>query len=196
MRGSFWLVFLSLVGPTTLALAQGLKIPDQVDPAIKEALTQIGASTLQQAIRQSRDEARSGATAPIPVKIWKAVSCLYDDRKLLESVRYKIGDDGMSNVANLSIRFGDAYAVTLIDTIVFAKKADALENVELWAHELWHVKQFRDWGEREFALRFVRDHRAVEADAYAAPAKNKAANKRCAGGLPYPLFDAGPSDRR
>ena len=170
-------------------------MPDQVDHATKEALTQIAASGLQQAIRQSRNEARRGATAPIPSKIWKAVSCLYDDRKLLESVRYKIGDDGTSNIANLSIRFGDAYAVTLIDTIVFAKRTDALENVDLWAHELWHVKQFRDWGERDFAIRFVRDNRAVEDEAYAAPAKNKGANKKCAGGLPYPRFDTGPAAR-
>jgi|1186.fasta_scaffold852460_1 hypothetical protein len=195
MRAPFWLVLLSLVGPANLALAQGIKIPDQVDHAIRDALTEVGAPALQQALRQSRNDARSGATAPIPLKIWKAVSCLYDDRKLLESVRYKIGDDGTSNVANLSIRYGDAYAVTLIDTIVFAKRTDALENVDLWAHELWHVKQFRDWGEREFAIRFVRNHRAVEDEAYAAPAKNKAANKRCAGGLPYPPFDAGRADR-
>jgi uncharacterized protein DUF4157 len=195
MRAPFWLVLLSLVGPANLALAQVIKIPDQVDHAIRDALTEVGAPALQQALRQSRNDARSGATAPIPLKIWKAVSCLYDDRKLLESVRYKIGDDGTSNVANLSIRYGDAYAVTLIDTIVFAKRTDALENVDLWAHELWHVKQFRDWGEREFAIRFVRNHRAVEDEAYAAPAKNKAANKRCAGGLPYPPFDAGRADR-
>jgi hypothetical protein len=186
MRGPFWIVLLSLSGLTNPALAQVIKMPDQVDHATKEALTQIGASALQQALRQSRNEARSGATAPIPFKIWKAVGCLYDDRKLLESVRYKIGDDEARNIANLSIRFGDAYAVTLIDTIVFAKKADALENVDLWAHELWHVKQFRDWGEREFAIRYVRDHRAVEAEAYAAPAKNKEANKRCVGVPPYP----------
>lgn len=196
MRGPFWLVLLSLLGLTSPALAQVFKMPDQVDPATKEALTQIAASTVQQAIRQSRNEARSGATAPIPVKIWKAVGCLYNDRKMLESVRYKIGDDEAVNVANLSIRFGDAYAVTLIDTIVFAKRTDALENVDLWAHELWHVKQFRDWGEREFAIRYVRDHRAVEAEAYAAPAKSKDANKKCVGVPPYPLFDAGPADRR
>jgi len=186
MRGPFWIVLLSVWGSTSLALAQVIKMPDQVDHATREALIQIGSSALQQAIRQSRDDARRGATAPIPAKIWKAVSCLYDDRKLLESVRYKIDDDGAASIANLSIKFGDAYAVTLIDTIVFAKKTDALENVDLWAHELWHVKQFRDWGEREFAIRYVRDHRAVEDEAYAAPAKNKEANKKCLGGANRP----------
>jgi hypothetical protein len=118
-------------------------------------------------LRQSRDSARGGATEALPAAIRGQVRGFYDD-ELLDSVRFKTGDNDLLNLANLSIRFGDAAAVTLVDTIVFADAAQARSNVLLWVHELWHVKQFRDWGVRDFSLRYLQDSAAVEAEAYAA----------------------------
>ncbi|WP_425466366.1 eCIS core domain-containing protein [Pseudorhodoferax soli] len=86
----------------------------------------------------------------------------------MHSVRYKVGDAGIFNLANLSIQYGGAGAVTLIDTIVFKNSADAENNVVLWVHELKHVQQFRNWGTRDFTIRYLRSWNGVEGEAYAA----------------------------
>jgi hypothetical protein len=71
------------------------------------------------------------------------------------------------NLANLSIQYGDAGAVTLIDVIVFANQGGANDPV-LWAHELKHVQQFQDSGTHDFAIRYLRSWKSVEDEAYAA----------------------------
>lgn len=60
----------------------------------------------------------------------------------------------------------DTEAVTLVDVIVFRSEEDAQTNVALWAHELWHVKQYQEWGVQGFANRYSEDFDAVEAPAY------------------------------
>jgi hypothetical protein len=80
--------------------------------------------------------------------------------------QFKIGDAGVLNLAGLSIQYGDVNAVTLIDVIVFASEADAYNNPALWAHELTHVKQYRDWGLHSFAISYARNASDVEAPAY------------------------------
>ncbi|SFV19809.1 eCIS core domain-containing protein [Bradyrhizobium arachidis] len=55
-------------------------------------------------------------------------------------VRFKVRDGGELNLANNSMRFGDALAVTLIDVIVFRGPSEA-SNHALWAHEMMHVQQ-------------------------------------------------------
>ncbi|MNZ49364.1 hypothetical protein D3C78_671300 [compost metagenome] len=86
---------------------------------------------------------------------------------MLDSVRYKLGDDAELNAANSVLQNPDVNAVTLVDIIVFRRPEDALNNVALWAHELKHVQQYQQWGVRGFASRYARDYNAVEAPAYA-----------------------------
>ena len=60
----------------------------------------------------------------------------------------------------------DIKAVTLVDIIVFRSAQMAEQDVALWAHELLHVQQYREWGSAGFAARYSRDFNAVEAPAY------------------------------
>lgn len=114
-------------------------------------------------LERSRDDARRGASS-IPPKIRRALSGFFR-KELLDNVRYKVGDRGVLNLARLSIDYGDADAVTLIDTIVFKDASGAASNAELWAHEMQHVDQFDRWGVRDFAKRYLRMHKDVELEA-------------------------------
>lgn len=134
----------------------------EIDRMRLEANAQTGAPALQLWLEQSRNTARPGSS-PIPPEIRAQLSG-YVRADVLNEARYKVGDRGDLNLANLSIEYGDAAAVTLIDTIVFSDDA-GVEDPQLWAHELKHVQQFRDWGTRDFAIRYLRSWDSVENDA-------------------------------
>ena len=141
-----------------------------VEHAKKEAQAQAAGHALAVWIQGSRNSAIATAQ-PIPEQIRaKLVGHVEDD--LLKRVRFKIGDSGILNLSQLTLAYGDKLtgrqvdAVTLIDVVVFRSEEDALRNVGLWAHELWHVKQFRDWGVRDFAIRYARNYNSVEDPAY------------------------------
>jgi hypothetical protein len=87
--------------------------------------------------------------------------------KLLDSVRYKVGDNATINTTNTLMQHENVAAETLIDLIVFQNRTDALNNVPLWAHEMQHIKQFAEWGVRDFSMRYVLDFNEVESPAYA-----------------------------
>jgi hypothetical protein len=86
----------------------------------------------------------------------------------MNRARFKIQDHGVLNLAHLTMKLGIGHpeAITLIDVIVFRGPSEA-NDVALWAHELVHVDQYRDWGVRNFAIRYMRNHNDVEAPAYA-----------------------------
>jgi hypothetical protein len=138
----------------------------EVDRMRLEAQAQAGAPAFEQWLIQSRNTASNGAS-PIPPHIRQQLQGFYDDDTLNRS-RFKIGDAGVFNLANLSIQYGGAGAVTLDNVIVFKNPGDAYNNPVLWAHELKHVQQFRDWGIRDFAIRYIRSWNGVEGEAYAA----------------------------
>ena len=122
-------------------------------------------------IQGSRNSA-IGTAQPIPPNIRSALTG-YVEPDILNRVRFKVGDNGVLNLAGLTIAYGDrfgqaqAQAVTLIDVVVFRNQSDAFGNAELWAHELHHVQQFRDWGVMDFGIRYARNSDAVEQPAYA-----------------------------
>ncbi|MFC2972304.1 DUF4157 domain-containing protein [Azotobacter bryophylli] len=125
----------------------------------------MAASGLENWIVQSRNTLAAGNVQPIPLHIRAQLEPYYDLR-VLESVRYKAGDDGELNAASAVMQNPDVNAVTLMDIIVFRNPEDALNNVALWAHELKHVQQYLEWGTRGFAERYTRDYSAVESPAY------------------------------
>ena len=127
---------------------------------------EIAAAALANALVASRDAAWAKGTEPMPAHIREALLAWYP-AELLDSVEYRTGIDEDATVQSLSMRYGEATAVTTIDTIIFAHAWDAENNVALWAHEVKHVEQFQRWGLMDFARRYVRDHAAVEAEAYA-----------------------------
>jgi hypothetical protein len=143
----------------------GLQLPMGGHAAL-EASLDLAASALANALQQSRDEARRLGTLRMPQHIRDALLSHYP-AELLDSIEYRVGLTENATVQSFSLRYGEATAVTTIDTITFADPWDAENNVALWAHEVKHVEQFRSWGVYGFARAYVRDHAAVEAEAYA-----------------------------
>ncbi len=130
-----------------------------------ENMNQMAAAGLQGWIVRSRNTAATGDIRTIPLNIRAQLEPYYDIQ-VLDSARYKVGDDVALNAANTMLQNPDVNAVTLMDIIVFRNSDDALNNVALWAHELKHVQQYLQWGVREFATRYTRDYNTVEAPAY------------------------------
>src|SRR5690606_14102320 len=88
------------------------------------------------------------------------------DRELLDTVRFRVGGHEELDVATAMLQNPDVQAVTLVDVVVFRSEEDAELDVALWAHELHHVRQYRQWGSAGFAQRSTRDFEAVEGPAY------------------------------
>lgn len=126
---------------------------------------EVAATALANALVASRDAAWAQGTEPIPPHIREALLNWYP-ASLLDSVEYRVGVAEDASVQSLSMRYSDATAVTAIDTIIFQNAWDAQNNISLWAHEVKHVEQFQRWGLMGFARAYVRDHQAVEAEAY------------------------------
>ena len=166
-------VCLSAMTPAS-AQDTGLWLPfDPTGGTALETSLDLAASALANALVQSRDEAWAAGTLPIPQHIREALLTHYPS-DLLDSIEYRVGLTENATVQAFSIRYGEATAVTTIDTITFANEWDAQNNVALWAHEAKHVEQFRAWGVYGFARRYVRDYEAVEREAYAVGEEFKA----------------------
>lgn len=139
---------------------------------LTEAEVQTAAPVFENWLISSSNTSRRNSYS-IPDFIRQKLSGFYGN-DILNSVTYKIGDNGVANLGNLSIKYGDARAVTLIDVIVFSNESD-VDDPQLWVHELKHVEQFRDWGVRDFSIRYLRElrheHNPVENDARDAEAR-------------------------
>ena len=154
-------------GQTKVCLISCFCVPgtqEQVGP-LYDRLSQVAASGLQAWLEKSHRAAAAGDLQKIPLNIRAQLEPYYS-LQVLDSVRYKVGDDVELNAAHTMLQNPDVNAVTMIDIIVFRHEEDAQNNVALWAHELKHVEQYQQWGAAEFALRYVRDYTQVEAPAY------------------------------
>lgn len=116
-------------------------------------------------LQQSREQAAQGGTEPIPLEIRAQLQPYFSDDVLM-AARYSTGALDELNAAQAIMQNPDTEAVTLVDVIVFRSEDDAQKDVALWAHELWHVKQYQEWGVQGFATRYSEDFDAVEAPAY------------------------------
>ncbi|PMZ92113.1 MULTISPECIES: DUF4157 domain-containing protein [unclassified Pseudomonas] len=134
------------------------------------------------ALRQARDEATANGTQPIPLHIRAQLEPWYDFA-VLDAARYRVGNEQQISAANALLQNPDVNAVTLIDTVIFRRPADAEDNVALWAHELKHVQQYQALGVEGFAQQYTRDYQALEGPAYEIEAKvAKALREKAAGG--------------
>lgn len=124
----------------------------------------IVSATLESALKRSRDAARADSHS-IPDDVREALVPFFSE-ELLDEVRYSIGDTTPAGLAGFAIRNGNAAAVTLIDTVVF-KDEGYVRNIALWAHELHHVEQYKDWGVAGFSTRYAFGWKDVEAEATA-----------------------------
>jgi hypothetical protein len=169
MRAACLLALCLAALPARASQAQGLLDPS----AALETGYEIAATALANALVASRDAAWAQGTEPMPPHIRAALLTWYP-AALLDSIEYRVGVAEDATVQSLAMRYSDATAVTAIDTIIFHDAWDAENNIALWGHEVKHVEQFQRWGLMGFARRYVRDHNAVEAEAYAIGAAIKA----------------------
>lgn len=120
------------------------------------------APTLAEWIIEFRDDAIERGAEKAPVEIREALSG-FVPAAVLESVRWRV--DGTVAVVGQNLFFtGPVRAVTLDNVILFADAQEAADAT-LWAHELRHVMQYREWGVEGFAARYLDDHRAIEHEA-------------------------------
>ena len=152
--------------PLCLGACVCVPVSAQHSETLYEQVQWLAAAGLETWIRQSRDRLALQESQPVPLHIRSQLEP-YFDLAVLETARYRVGDDSVLTAANTLLRNPDIVAVTLIDIIVFRNEADALDNVALWAHELKHVEQYLEWGVGEFARRYTRDYGSVEQPGYA-----------------------------
>jgi len=138
----------------------------QSSESLYDRVLGLASAGLETWIRQSRDQLALQPSLPVPLHIRSQLEPYYD-LAVLETARYRVGDDNVLTAANTLLRNPDIAAITLVDIIVFRNEADARDNVALWAHELKHVEQYLRWGVREFARRYTQDYRSVEQPGYA-----------------------------
>jgi hypothetical protein len=145
-------------------LALALTATAASQPSETQALVEAwSAPVLELWIASSRDAALARGVEKIPSDIRAAVNGFVAD-DILDRVRWRV-DDSVLSVQQSLFRLGYTPAVTLDYVIIFATAADALTDPALWAHELFHVRQYRDWGVDGFAARYIEDYAAVEHDA-------------------------------
>lgn len=140
-----------------------LCVPDPV--RLREDGLNLAATRLEAWLLQSRQAALRAGTEPLPLMIRAQLAPFYD-AALLDEVRFRVGITEEMDAATLMLQNPDVQAVTLVDVVVFRSDQAAEHDVALWAHELWHVQQYRDWGSDGFAQRYTRDFQSVEGPAY------------------------------
>jgi len=132
---------------------------EALDPAMRELLTPVFAAW----IVDSRDAAIERGVEEIPREV-RDVLRDFVPPEVLEDVRWRVEDSEASLEQSL-FRMNYSSAVTLGDVILFAGLDDAADP-KLWAHELFHVMQYREWGIDGFVGRYLADRAAVERDAW------------------------------
>jgi hypothetical protein len=130
--------------------------------------------TVAAGIIACHDAAIAGGGRPIPARLRKTLRRWYPD-ELLNAVRWtslresirQLLQDGQMNFD------GETLAITMMDVVIF-RSDDLANDGALWAHELYHVQQYRKWGVFGFAKRWVDDASVsgpLEAPAYARQAE-------------------------
>ena len=127
----------------------------QLGPVIAEMLVPIVVGLIE----STRDAALERGAEALPAQIRTALAGFVPP-ELLDRVRWRV-DDGL--LASLERLLGAGYvsAVTLEHVVLFANTDDAQDPM-LWAHEIFHVMQYDEWGIEGFAARYLADHASVE----------------------------------
>ncbi|MQX98009.1 DUF4157 domain-containing protein [Sinorhizobium medicae] len=144
------------------------QIEEGVSKGVQKGIEEFNAEThgpmLAAWIEASRQDVLNAGTQPIPPHIFSALAG-YFPPDVLSYVRYRSGWGNELALPALSFNFGDASAITLNEVVMFRNESDAQNDIQLWAHELTHVLQYRAWGVLDFAKRYIKDHQGVEAEA-------------------------------
>ncbi|RWB34747.1 hypothetical protein [Mesorhizobium sp.] len=123
--------------------------------------------TLAAALRAAHKE-YEGKVKPLPQEVITLLSPIIPP-EILSKTQYGVGKFDLT-IPGIVNSFHAADAVTLDDFIIFAEEPDFddISILELLSHELFHIKQYTDWGIDGFAYNYVKNHRAVEEQAIAA----------------------------
>lgn len=126
----------------------------------------LAGDALAGSIRYSRSQARSGTVRRMPAGLVARLDP-YFPADTLERVRWSVAGRRAPSLGTvLAGWYFREGAVTLDDTIVFSSER-AAEGLELWSHELTHVRQYEELGVRKFARLYVLNWPVLERQAYA-----------------------------
>jgi len=146
-----------------------IKNPDQIIGVVQNP-GRILYTPVATAIISGRNAVIAAGASPIPGNI-KMFLRRWHTQELIDSVRWTANWSAVSNTlqaAQMSFN-PQTRAIALINTVVF-RDTQAANEPALWAHEMVHIQQYRDWGVTEFARKWV-DNSAnggpVESPAYA-----------------------------
>lgn len=132
-----------------IAASNGFKA---LDPALRNLL----APVLTTLITDARDLAIESGVEKIPIEIREALID-FVPHDILEDVRWRVDNNPLS--------MGHVSAIAFDHVILFFDADDAFDP-KLWAHEIFHVMQYREWGVDGFVTRYLGDRAAVERDAW------------------------------
>ncbi|MBV0882140.1 DUF4157 domain-containing protein [Noviherbaspirillum sp. L7-7A] len=152
-----------------------------------------------QGIISARNAVINGGGAPIPVHIKSFLQRWYP-LDLINSVRWTSNWGPLNNSLQAAqMNFNSStQAIALINAVVFRNAANS-QDPALWAHEMYHINQYRQWGVFGFAQRWVDNSSVngpVESPAYAREKEARAVLSQTAGGGTFPggVIGSGTAD--
>ena len=130
--------------------------------------------TVAKQITTARNSAIANGARPLPPHVRSALSSFYPP-SLLDSVRWSTDWNIVQNTPATAMMFADhnVRAITYINAIVFRSGEEA-SDISLWAHEIYHAQQYKEWGVLEFAKQWTDNSSnsgPVEGPAYAKQAQ-------------------------
>ena len=153
-----------IIGKVTRVVTEPQRFVFRVyDRARHEGMVQLGAPALQEWIAASRDSALRAGVKPMPKKILNLLSCYYGPDRV-RGIFYRVGTSAIADLQKFAVEVNGRPAIALDNIIVFSGESHTTNDV-LWAHEVRHVQQYREWGIRDFAKRYLRHWNGVEGDA-------------------------------
>jgi hypothetical protein len=159
-----WLALAVLAATSAVAAPLHAQAGEDVTNVLDQAIREAGAPALEALVVHSRDEALASGVEPVPDEVRRQLAGFVTE-DILNAARFRVaGGDEVSLQFN-AMQYGDALAITLDYVIVF-KNEEARHDIGNWVHELTHVAQYRRWGIRDFAARYLEDADAVEDEAY------------------------------
>jgi hypothetical protein len=131
----------------------------QIDETEEGGIDSVLVDFLADWLDKGRDDAIARGVEPVPAEVRDALGDAVPD-EILDNVRWRIdGEAGLVGPGLFAV--SSAFAVTLDNVIIFAGEDEA-SQLSLWAHELYHVMQYHEWGVEGFIRRYLDDRRAVE----------------------------------
>ncbi len=138
--------------PTPMSYVEYLfKNPDEIVETLKDPVSGVLGMPVAMAIADGRNSALKKGVYPIPEEI-KAELSMYFGKRLLNSVRYAVGSSIFNGATQgIALKSG-ASAITLMNIIVFKRaEGKGSKDPALWAHEMFHVRQYKNYGLSKFA---------------------------------------------